>query len=232
MGIKKHIPNAITCGNLISGCIGISFCFEGDLFLGAAMILVGATFDFFDGFAARMLKVSSPMGKELDSLADMVTFGVLPAVILYQLLLQVELLADTHTTYLPYIAYLIAAFSAIRLANFNIDERQSDGFIGVPTPANALLIGSLPLILRYYPEFSPYILNKYLLIGIAVVMSYLLNAEIPLVSLKFKNFGWKGNEPRYTLIGVSVLLLIFLQVAALPLIVVTQVLVSIIFNRK
>ncbi|KXX68758.1 CDP-diacylglycerol--serine O-phosphatidyltransferase [Flammeovirga sp. SJP92] len=232
MGIKKHIPNAITCSNLISGCIGISFCFEGDLVLGATMILIGATFDFFDGFAARMLKVSSPMGKELDSLADMVTFGVLPAVILYQLLLQVELLSDTQTTYLPYIAYLIAAFSAIRLANFNIDERQSDGFIGVPTPANALLIGSLPLILKFYPEFSPYILNKYLLIGIALVMSYLMNAEIPLVSLKFKNFGWKGNEARYILIGVTVLLLIFLQVAALPLIVVTQVLVSVLFRNK
>ncbi|AZQ61980.1 CDP-diacylglycerol--serine O-phosphatidyltransferase [Flammeovirga pectinis] len=226
MGIKRHIPNAITCGNLLSGCFGISQCFEGNLILGAAMIIVGAGFDFFDGFAARMLKVSSPVGKELDSLADMVTFGVLPAVILYQLFLQL----NVHE-YIPYLAFLIAAFSAVRLANFNVDERQSDGFIGVPTPANALLIGSLPLIIDMYPQFTPYIMNEYVLSGIVVVMSYLLNAELPLVSLKFKNFGWKGNESRYILIGVSILLLLILQVAALPLIVVTQVAVSMVFKK-
>lgn len=230
MEIRKHIPNAITSCNLLSGCIGISLCFEGNIFFGAVMILIGATFDFFDGFAARMLKVSSPMGKELDSLADMVTFGVLPSVILYQLL--VEVLADSQLTYLPYVAFLIAVFSAVRLANFNIDERQSDGFIGVPTPGTALVIGSLPLILKYYPEFSPYILNEITLIGIAIVMSYLMNAEIPLISLKFKTFGWKGNEGRFILIGSSLLLLIFLQVAALPLIVVTQVLISALFRKK
>lgn len=228
MGIKKHIPNAITCGNLVSGCIGISLCYDDKLVLGAIMILVGATFDFFDGFAARMLKVSSPMGKELDSLADMVTFGVLPAVILFKLLQM----TNPSWEYLPYFAFIIAAFSAIRLANFNIDERQSDGFIGVPTPANALLVGSLPLILYTYPEYQDYIVNQYLLIGIVIVMSYLLNAEIPLVSLKFKNFGWKGNEARFILIGVSVLLLATLRVAALPLIVVTQVVVSAIFRVK
>ncbi|MBB6460681.1 CDP-diacylglycerol--serine O-phosphatidyltransferase [Flammeovirga kamogawensis] len=226
MGIKRHIPNAITCGNLLSGCFGISQCFEGNLILGASMIIVGAGFDFFDGFAARMLKVSSPVGKELDSLADMVTFGVLPAVILYQLFLQL----NVHE-YIPYLAFLIAAFSAVRLANFNVDERQSDGFIGVPTPANALLIGSLPLIIDMYPQFTPYVMNEYVLIGIVVVMSYLLNAELPLVSLKFKNFGWKGNESRYILIGISILLLLFLQVAALPLIVVTQVAVSMVFKK-
>lgn len=228
MGIKKHIPNAITCGNLVSGCIGITLCYQDNLVLGAIMILVGATFDFFDGFAARMLKVSSPMGKELDSLADMVTFGVLPAVILFKLLEM----TNPSFEYLPFIAFIVAAFSAIRLANFNIDERQSDGFIGVPTPANALLIGSLPLILYTYPEYQDYIVNEYLLIAIAVVMSYLLNAEIPLVSLKFKNFGWKGNEARFTLIGITLLLLITLKVAALPLIVVTQVLVSVAFRVK
>ncbi|WP_281614150.1 CDP-diacylglycerol--serine O-phosphatidyltransferase [Flammeovirga sp. SubArs3] len=224
--IKKHIPNAITCCNLLSGCLGISFCFDGNLILGASMILVGAGFDFFDGFAARMLKVSSPVGKELDSLADMVTFGVLPAVIMVHLLLQ----TDVFHEYVPYLGYIIAAFSAVRLANFNVDERQSDGFIGVPTPANAILIGSLPLIMDMYPQYSEVILNQWLLLGITIVMSYLLNAEIPLVSLKFKNFGWKGNEPRYIMIITSIVLLAIFQVAALPMVVATQIIVSIIFR--
>ncbi|OHX65542.1 CDP-diacylglycerol--serine O-phosphatidyltransferase [Flammeovirga pacifica] len=225
--MKKHIPNAITCGNLISGCIGISFCFEGNLVNGALMILIGAGFDFFDGFAARMLKVSSPVGKELDSLADMVTFGVLPSVIMYHLLMY----TDVHF-YLPYLAFLLAAFSAIRLANFNVDERQSDGFIGVPTPATAIIIGSLPLIMQWYPQYDAYVSNVYVLVGLTLVLSYLMNAEIPLVSLKFKNFGWTGNEARYILILSSIVLLAIFRVAALPLVVLMQILVSIVFRSK
>ncbi|NMF35024.1 CDP-diacylglycerol--serine O-phosphatidyltransferase [Flammeovirga yaeyamensis] len=225
--LKRHIPNAITCGNLISGCIGITFCFEGNLVMGAFMILVGAGFDFFDGFAARMLKVSSPVGKELDSLADMVTFGVLPSVIMYHLLMYV----DVHQ-YLPYLAFLLAAFSAIRLANFNVDERQSDGFIGVPTPATAIIIGSLPLIMQWYPQYDAYVSNIYVLVGLTLLLSYLMNAEIPLVSLKFKNFGWTGNEARYILIISSMILLAIFRVAALPLIVLMQILVSVVFRTK
>ncbi|MBB3696345.1 CDP-diacylglycerol--serine O-phosphatidyltransferase [Flammeovirga yaeyamensis] len=225
--MKRHIPNAITCGNLISGCIGITFCFEGNLVMGAFMILVGAGFDFFDGFAARMLKVSSPVGKELDSLADMVTFGVLPSVIMYHLLMYV----DVHQ-YLPYLAFLLAAFSAIRLANFNVDERQSDGFIGVPTPATAIIIGSLPLIMQWYPQYDAYVSNIYVLVGLTLLLSYLMNAEIPLVSLKFKNFGWTGNEARYILIISSMILLAIFRVAALPLIVLMQILVSVVFRTK
>ncbi|WP_336234587.1 CDP-diacylglycerol--serine O-phosphatidyltransferase [Flammeovirga sp. MY04] len=225
--MKRHIPNAITCGNLISGCIGITFCFEGNLVMGAFMILIGAGFDFFDGFAARMLKVSSPVGKELDSLADMVTFGVLPSVIMYHLLMYVDVYQ-----YLPYLAFLLAAFSAIRLANFNVDERQSDGFIGVPTPATAIIIGSLPLIMQWYPQYDAYVSNVYVLVGLTLLLSYLMNAEIPLVSLKFKNFGWTGNEARYILIISSMILLAIFRVAALPLVVLIQILVSVVFRTK
>ncbi|OZA56958.1 MAG: CDP-diacylglycerol--serine O-phosphatidyltransferase, partial [Sphingobacteriales bacterium 39-40-5] len=142
--MKKHIPNSVTCLNLFSGCLGIVFAFQGNLIWASYAIVIAAVFDFFDGMLARLLKAYSDIGKELDSLADMVSFGVLPSVIIYQLFAlspQIDFGAD----WLSFSAFIIAVFSALRLAKFNIDTRQSENFIGLPTPANALLIASFPL---------------------------------------------------------------------------------------
>ena len=239
--MKKHIPNFLTCCNLFFGCIGIIFSFNGSLERAAYCIGIAAIFDFLDGFVARILKVSSPIGKELDSLADCVTFGVLPAFILYHLIneaiTQVVLqnlvdgeIPTAMDSYLPYVALLIAIFSALRLAKFNVDTRQSDSFIGVPTPANAILIASIPLILLQNPTYSIFILQPVLLVALAIVMSLLLIAELPLFALKFKSFAFKGNEIRYVFLLASVLLLIFLQYLAIPIIILLYILLSVISN--
>ncbi|AFM04429.1 phosphatidylserine synthase [Bernardetia litoralis DSM 6794] len=239
--MKKHIPNFLTCCNLFFGCIGIIFSFNKNLEFAAYCIGIAAIFDFLDGFVARMLKVSSPIGKELDSLADCVTFGVLPAFIMYQLMISASLEKVTQNlvegqiptamdSYLPYIALLIAVFSALRLAKFNVDTRQSDSFIGVPTPANAILIGSIPLILLQNSTYSSVILNPILLVILTIVMSLLLVAELPLFALKFKSFAFKGNEIRYIFILSSILLLAFLQFLGVPLIILLYVLLSVVSN--
>lgn len=239
--MKKHIPNFLTCCNLFFGCIGIIFSFNQNLEYAAYCIGIAAIFDFLDGFVARLLKVSSPIGKELDSLADCVTFGVLPAFILYQLMILAILEKATQSlvegqlptatdSYLPYIALLIAVFSALRLAKFNVDTRQSDSFIGVPTPANAILIGSIPLILMNNSTYDTFILNPVLLSALAVIMSLLLVAELPLFALKFKSFAFKGNEIRYIFILSSILLLVFLQFLGIPLVILFYILLSVVNN--
>ncbi len=222
--MKRHIPNALTCANLLCGCVGIVEVFHNNMLLSCVLIGLAAVFDFFDGFAARLLKVSSPIGKELDSLADMTTFGVLPAMIVYQLLLRS--VPGLEDLWIPNLAFLIAVCSALRLAKFNIDPRQSDSFIGVPTPANALLIASLPFIIRSYPEWEPMIVNTTNLLIFTAVMSYLLVAELPLFALKFKSFGWAGNEVRYTFLLISAGLLVALGFLAVPLVVGLYVLFS------
>lgn len=186
------------------------------------LLWLAMVFDFFDGFAARMLKVSSPIGKELDSLADMVTFGVLPAVIMFKLL-QVY----TASPYIPYIAFIIAIFSALRLAKFNIDERQQSVFIGVPTPANALFISSFAFITQ--SEYSS-IIGLTFLLTISILFSFLLVAPVELFALKFKSFGWKGNQIRFTFLVVSVLFIIVFKVLAIPLIILTYIALSILHN--
>ena len=185
--MKKHIPNFLTCGNLFCGCVGIVSVFQNDLVFAAYMIGLAALLDFADGFLARIMNAYSLIGKELDSLADCVTFGVLPSMMLYKLL-QKSLMGDGFAielfVVLPYLAFLIAVFSALRLAKFNIDTRQSESFIGVPTPANGLLVASLPLILGQHPGWSQYIQNPYVIVGYILVMSYLLVCELPLFALK------------------------------------------------
>lgn len=243
MNIKKHIPNAITCGNLLCGCLAIVKAFEGNLVWAAYLVGIAAVLDFFDGFAARMLKVSSPIGKDLDSLADMVTFGVVPGVVMFQLIgtarmfkiafdasiPDISSIAIEKTVYLPqYIAFLIPIFSAIRLAKFNNDTRQTDSFIGVPTPANAMVICSLPLILAY-SDYT-FIANVYFLSVLAVVMSFLLIAELPLFALKFKHFKWQGNEIRFVFLGLSLVMLVALQFVGIPLIIIMYILLSL-FNN-
>ena len=217
--IRRNIPNALTCGNLLCGCIGVVEAFHNNLLLSCVLIGIALIFDFLDGFLARLLKVTSPIGRDLDSLADMVTFGLLPAIILYQLLMQS--IPDLLGIWKAYPAFIIAIFSAIRLAKFNNDPRQSDSFIGVPTPANAMLIASLPLIVHTESEFwKDIIINTNNLLVLSVVMSYALVMELPLIALKFKSVGWKGNEARFILIGVTLILLATLKFLAVPAVLI------------
>lgn len=226
--MKRHIPNFLTSCNLFCGCIGIHLAFEGELVIAAGFALIGALFDFSDGFAARMLKVSSPMGKELDSLADMVSFGILPASVMFMMIKN----TNPQFELLPYAGFIIAVFSGLRLAAFNIDTRQSDSFIGLPTPANALFILSLPVISEQYDYVASWLSNPWLLLGISLLMSVLLVAELPLFALKFKSFSFPENKVRYTFLLVAGLLLVLLQVLAVPFIILLYVLLSLVFPDK
>lgn len=229
--MKKHIPNFITILNLLSGCIAITVAFQGNLILASWLMGLAAIFDFLDGMAARLLNVKSAIGKELDSLADMVSFGLLPGVIVFQLL---SLNPNIISPLIPYIAFLIPAFSALRLAKFNTDTRQEEMFYGLPTPAVAILIASLPLILNQHAvifgmDFSfikQFLSNWYFLVSLTVLLSWLLVAEIPLMSLKFKSFGWTENRTRYVLILLSIILLICFQFAGVPLIILLYIILS------
>jgi len=226
------IPNLITCGNLLCGCLGIVFSFRGDLLLAGGLIFVAAVLDFLDGFVARLLKQSSPIGKELDSLADVVTFGLLPSMIIFQFLERTYDSIDIGNLLISFSAFILTVFSALRLAKFNIDTRQSDSFIGVPTPANAILVASLPFILRTYPEYESWIVSPRVLVSYTLIMSYLLVMEFPLLAFKFKTFGWKENQIKYIFLGLSVLLLFLLKFAAVPLIVGLYILLSFIAPNR
>lgn len=231
------IPNLLTLGNLACGCLAIVFAFQGNLVWAAYLVGIAAVLDFLDGFAARALKQFSPIGKELDSLADMVTFGVVPAVVMFILILgncrsSPEALFSQHALRWAFPAFIIALFSALRLAKFNVDTRQSVSFIGVPTPANAILICSLPLIAEkmHFSNLEWLLGNVYVLLGISFIMSFLLISEIPLFALKFKSFKWKGNEIRYLFLAAAVIMLILLKYVALPLIIILYILLSIANN--
>jgi len=203
---------------LICGCVGIIFLWEDESIPSAYFVWAALLFDFADGFVARMLKTSSPIGKELDSLADMVSFGALPALFMYE-----RIAFESPEPYLPYIALLLAVCAAIRLAVFNLDETQSDSFKGLPTPANALFITALPFL--DYPALD-FIWNPIILALISVVFSGLMISRIDLFALKFKTMGWQENKTRFTFLAVSVLLLALLQFAALPLIIILYVALS------
>ena len=219
--IKKHIPNSITCLNLISGCIATYWAFQGIYELALLFIVIGAVFDFFDGMVARLLHVSSPIGKELDSLADDITFGFAPSAIVFSYLCSFH----NHFIVLPFLAFIMAAFSALRLAKFNLDERQAMGFIGLPTPANALFWGSLIVGMGDSIASLPYI-EYFLLVGV-FISSWLLVAEIPMFALKFKNWGWKGNEIKYVFLITCVPLLLLLEVSGLAAIIAWYVILSV-----
>jgi CDP-diacylglycerol--serine O-phosphatidyltransferase len=227
--IRRNLPNALTCGNLLCGCVGVVEAFHNNLVISCILIGVALIFDFFDGFLARLLKVSSAIGKDLDSLADMVTFGLLPAIIVYQLLMQS--IPDLFGIWKAYPAFIIAVFSALRLAKFNNDPRQSDSFIGLPTPANAMLIASLPVILlTEAPFWKDIIVNTTNLLILSVVMSFLLVMEMPLIALKFKHFGWKGNEFRFILITMTIVLILAFKILAVPAIIILYILLSVVHN--
>jgi CDP-diacylglycerol--serine O-phosphatidyltransferase len=225
--VSKHLPNAITCANLFSGCIGIVFTFQDNLIYAAYALFLAAIFDFFDGFASRVLQSFSGIGKDLDSLADMVSFGVLPSAIMYELFLQAPQIHNV-SPYLNFIAFLIPVFSALRLAKFNNDTRQAESFIGLPTPANAILIASFPLIMEQHHRLSKYILNPYILSALVLVMCVLLVAEVPLMSLKFKNRDFQENIYRYLLLLFSAILTLFFKFAAVPVVIFIYIALSLI----
>ena len=229
--MKKHIPNMITCLNLISGCIATYFAFQSDYSMALLFIVIGAVFDFFDGMTARLLHVSSPIGKELDSLADDITFGFAPSAIVFSFLCSFHI----HLPFIPFLAFIMAAFSALRLAKFNLDERQALGFIGLPTPANALFWGSLIWSLDWQRWFEPYLLPAFWLYVVLVLIpisSYLLVSEIPMFALKFKTWGWKGNEVKYIFLITCIPLLLLLGVSGLAAIIAWYVILSVINNYK
>lgn len=214
----KHLPNFLTCCNLICGCLGIIFLFEDRDVQTAYFVWAACMFDFFDGFAARLLKISSPIGKELDSMADMVSFGALPALFMYT-----RLEFESPYSYLPFIGILIAVCSALRLAIFNLDESQSDAFKGLPTPANALFITAIPFLDSAAFDF---VHIPIVLVSITIIFSLLLVSRIDLFALKFKNFTWTDNKIRFTFLALAVLLLAVLKLAALPLIILLYVALS------
>lgn len=229
MNIKKHIPNLLTLGNLLCGTIATIAAVNSDYLTAASLVVLGIVFDFFDGFVARLLKVSGELGKQLDSLADMVTSGVVPGIVIYKMIEENSVGSFEFPTFLPYIGLLLTLAACYRLANFNIDTRQSDSFIGLPTPAMSLFVIALPLIPMYSDNqfFIDLIQNNYFLIGISLVLSYLMNAEIPLFSLKFKSFGVKENLLKYVFLVASLILILTLEVISIPLVIILYVLLSI-----
>ena len=230
--IVRNIPNSITCCNLISGCIATYNAFLGDIRMALLWIIVGAVFDFFDGMSARLLKVSSPIGKELDSLADDITFGFAPSAIIFYELSIMEYPAELLMLkpYLPYFAFVMAAYSALRLAKFNLDERQSLGFIGLPTPANALFWGALFVGAQNFMESTAYMLPVVLLM--ICVSCWLLIAEVPMFALKFKQWGWKGNEVKYIFLISCLPLLMIFGITAFSVIIAWYVVLSVVVNLR
>ncbi|MBD8487207.1 CDP-diacylglycerol--serine O-phosphatidyltransferase [Echinicola sp. CAU 1574] len=226
MNIKKHIPNAITCMNLACGMAGVYFVLEGKIHYATYFIIAAAVFDFLDGMVARLLKVQGEIGKQLDSLADLVTFGVLPSFVIFQMLKQVF-----PEGFVPFLSFIIGIQSAMRLAKFNIDTRQTDRFIGVPTPANALLICTLPFLADQFTWAKDLIQNGYFLLFLTFIMAILLTAELPLIALKFKNFRFQENIFRYLVILIGLVSLIFLGIAGVPFIIIGYILLSLIESR-
>lgn len=230
--IKKHIPNSLTCGNLVSGCIATMFAFGGSYDLAFLFIVIGAVFDFFDGMSARLLGVSSPIGKELDSLADDVTFGVAPSAMVFSVLSSMDYpsVLEPLRDVLPMVAFLMAAFSALRLAKFNLDERQTSSFIGLPTPANALFWASLIVGGGDVLTSSPWMVFAVLVLE--AVCCWLLVAEFPMFALKFKHWGWRGNEIKYVFVIVSIILLAIFRLSGFAVVMAWYVVLSAVNNHR
>jgi CDP-diacylglycerol--serine O-phosphatidyltransferase len=241
MSIKKHIPNTITLLNLLAGLLALIHAFNGNYNEAFSLVCLGIFFDYWDGFFARIWKVQSPIGLQLDSLADMVTSGVVPGLVMYKMLADIQenqsqynLTEDTYYMgVVPYLGFLITLASCYRLAKFNVDTRQTDSFIGLPTPANALLIMSIPMI-QFHSEFEwlvDFLSNPYVLVGVTVLSSYLLNAEIPLFSLKVKNFSWEKYKMQVVFLILSLILIVLLEFIAIPIIILLYVILSVANNK-
>ena len=241
MEIKKHIPNFITLLNLSSGLLAVIAIFKGYYDEACLFVCLGILFDFWDGFFARKFNVSGELGLQLDSLADMVTSGVVPGLMMFSLIetiqnTQEQFYVTEDTFYMgvvPYFGFLITIASCYRLAKFNIDKRQIDSFIGLPTPANALLIMSIPMIQfeNSYENVTELLSNPYVLMGITFLSAYFLNANIPLFSLKLKSLAWEKAKVQYLFILFSIILFLLLDFIALPLIILSYVLVSVFLNK-
>lgn len=231
--ITKHIPNAVTCLNLFSGCIACVMAFEARYELAFLFIVLSAVFDFFDGMLARLLHAYSPIGKELDSLADDVSFGMAPALMVFSFMKELYYppFLEGISAYLPYGAFLIAIFSILRLANFNVDERQTSSFIGLPVPANALFWASLIAGPRMDEWFSYSEVNVLYILLLVCLFSYLLVAELPMFSLKFKNLKWADNKIRFGFLFVAIPLLFTFRFSGVAAIIIWYILLSF-FTRK
>ncbi len=239
MNIKAQVPNFFTMLNLFCGCVALVFVAEFKFELAFYLVCLGIFFDFFDGFFARKFNVAGPLGVQLDSLADMVTSGVVPGYVMYRLLafenefMTVSVDEEVFNYYYMYfLGFIITLGACYRLAKFNIDTRQSDSFIGLPTPANALFFTSLPLVISAFPDsfLSEILINKWILLALTFLSAYVMNAEIPLFSLKIKNFSFAKYKLQIFFLAISILMLILLQIVAVPLIIVFYVLLSVINN--
>lgn len=233
--------------NLLCGCVAVIFAVSGDLVTASIFAFLGIFFDFFDGLAARLLNAHSEIGLQFDSLADMITSGLVPSIVMVQLIsqsitgetLQVESLGSTPgwntiiVNYIPFIGLLIALASGFRLAKFNVDTRQTNSFIGLPTPANTLLILSLPLILAFQNSelITSLFLNQWFLIGLTILCSILLNAELPLFALKFKTWDFASNKIRYFFLLLSIIAIVLLKFIAIPVVIVLYIFLSL-FQKK
>jgi CDP-diacylglycerol--serine O-phosphatidyltransferase len=240
MPFRKHVPNLITMLNLSSGVIALVYAFETNLQMAFFWVCMGIFFDFWDGFFARISKAQSAIGLQLDSLADMVTSGVVPGVVMFKMLegiMQDEMFDlswdSMYLVTIPFLGFIITLASCYRLAKFNVDSRQTDSFIGLPTPANALFIMSLPLIANRTESdmIFTFISNPYVLVSITLLSAYMLNAEIPLFSLKVKYFNWETNKIQIIFLILAILLLFFFQYLGIPLIILSYVLISAITNK-
>ena len=222
--MSKHIPNLLTISNLICGCIALYLTFQGELVFTAYFIGLAAIFDFMDGAAARLLNVSNPIGKELDSLADMVSFGLVPGSVVF------HLLEESPLSQYSFIALVIPIFSAYRLAKFNVDENQYEDFIGLPTPANCLVFISIPLITTFNSEsiFAYLFEIPEILLIITILMSLALVSRINMFSLKFKNLKFQDNKYKFFIITMSIILLTWLEFSALPIIIFLYIMMSIV----
>lgn len=246
--MKRHIPNLLTLLNVFSGCVAVVFAVLNQFEMAALFVFLGILFDFFDGLAARVLNVQGELGLQLDSLADMITSGLVPGVVMFRLLgmsmnagwnMEMSMepgdlmhLSDRGVSLLPFAGFLITLASAYRLARFNIDENQATSFIGLPTPANALLILSLPLVLLYHDNdiLNDLILNTWFLLAVTLLSAYLLNSKIHLFALKFKHWGFRDNALRYTFIFVSLVMVLTLKFLAIPAIIAFYILSSLLGN--
>lgn len=230
--ITRHIPNTVTCLNLFSGCIASVMAFEAKYELAIGFIILSAVFDFFDGMLARLLDAKSPIGKDLDSLADDISFGIAPALMIFSLFKEVhypEMLMGIKD-FMPYTAFLIAVFSALRLAKFNIDTRQTSSFIGLPVPANALFWGAL--IAETHDVLISDFFNAIYLFILVVLFSYLLISEIPMFSLKFKNLTWKDNKVSFIFLLVCIPLLVFFGVSGFAAVIAWYIFLSVVTIKK
>jgi CDP-diacylglycerol--serine O-phosphatidyltransferase len=242
--IRKHIPNFITCLNVVSGTLSVLFAIKGDLTTSVLLIFAASIFDFLDGMAARLLKAYSPMGKELDSLADVISFGLAPGMLmmvmqqyaLFGLNVQAESLSGLSLWEITCLAssLIIPVFSALRLAKFNIDTRQTNSFIGLPTPANALFISALALITVHgkYESIDIIILQPAVLIAITLITSFLLVSEIPMFSLKFKNLKWSDNRIQFIFLTISAVLILAFNIYGIATSIVSFILLSVLLRLK